>query len=196
MGDAIADLVDDAAVPIAMVGLLYALPETGLSRRLATEGRLHSALTTDATLSGSADQCTQGLNFDTARPRREILEDFRTAVARTYEPARYHARVRKMAGLLRFDHAVIDVMRSGMVKNVLFAVRLSWAMGIAAKEGRRLYWGTLWHAFRHDSRSLEAVFLALAGYAHVGPFSRQVVTTIDRMILETPAPRAALIAAE
>ena len=54
-----------------MVGLLYALPNTQLTRRLAQEGRLHPFV--EGTHRGSADQCSQGLNFETLRPRREIL---------------------------------------------------------------------------------------------------------------------------
>ena len=41
IADAMADLIEDAAIPVAMVGLLYALPNTQLSRRLEKEGRLH-----------------------------------------------------------------------------------------------------------------------------------------------------------
>ena len=47
VGEGIADLVDEAAVPIAMIGLLYALPETQLTRRLDKEGRMHAAIATD-----------------------------------------------------------------------------------------------------------------------------------------------------
>src|SRR5205823_7207080 len=35
------ELIEEAVIPIAMVGLLYALAETQLGRRLAKEGRLH-----------------------------------------------------------------------------------------------------------------------------------------------------------
>ena len=200
VGDAVTDLIEDAAIPIAMIGLLYALPETELSRRLAREGRLYPTPTFAETMeSGSADQCTQGLNFDTLRPREEILNDFRTVVARSYSLESYHRRVRKMADLLRFDHANIDVFRSGFMKNVAFVMRISWHMGIAAKEGKRLYWGTILHALRRDPRTLEAVFLSLAAYAHTGPFSRHVLAAIDRRIAEerekAPEPEATVLVA-
>ena len=35
------ELIEEAAIPVSMVGLLYALPNTQLTRRLAKEGRLH-----------------------------------------------------------------------------------------------------------------------------------------------------------
>jgi Domain of unknown function (DUF4070) len=56
-----------------MVGLLYALPNTRLTRRLAEEGRLHVNHDIAATTGG--DQCTTGLNFDTLRPLGAVLED-------------------------------------------------------------------------------------------------------------------------
>ena len=199
VGEGIAELIDEAAIPVAMVGLLYALPETELSRRLAREGRLHpSPSMEEAMANGSADQCTQGLNFETVRPRAEILSDFRKVVAHAYTMENYHARVRRLADLLRFDHANINVFRSGFMKNVAFVMRLSWRMGITAREGKRLYWGTIRHALRRDPRTLEAVFLSLAAFAHTGPFSATVLEAIDKRIAEdvTPSPTPMLEAAE
>ncbi len=71
VADGIVELIEEAAIPVAMVGLLYALPNTQLTRRLAKEGRLHPDLLLDP--AAGMDQCTQGLNFDTLRPRHDIL---------------------------------------------------------------------------------------------------------------------------
>src|SRR4051794_29569949 len=69
------ELIENCAIPIAMVGLLYGLSNTQLGRRLKKEGRLHPG--SDMQETGSGDQCTAGLNFDTLRPRAEILSDYR-----------------------------------------------------------------------------------------------------------------------
>src|SRR5262249_5875149 len=50
------DLIEEPKIPIAMVGLLYALPNTQLTRRLARGGRLH--VDHDAAPAGKGDQCT------------------------------------------------------------------------------------------------------------------------------------------
>ena len=42
IADAMIELIEEAAIPVAMVGLLYALPNTQLTRRLAREGRIHA----------------------------------------------------------------------------------------------------------------------------------------------------------
>src|SRR6516165_8087448 len=44
VADAIIELIEQATIPVCMVGLLYALPNTQLTRRLASEGRLHADL--------------------------------------------------------------------------------------------------------------------------------------------------------
>jgi radical SAM superfamily enzyme YgiQ (UPF0313 family) len=200
VGDGIADLIEEAAIPIAMVGLLYALPETELSRRLAREGRLHPpqlAVGTGAA-QGLGDQMTEGLNFETLRPRAEVLADLRTVLARVYDETAYHARVRRLVGLMRFQDAEIDLIRSGFLKNALFVVRLAWTMGVTAKSGKRLFWGTLAHAVRRDTRTLETVFLALAAWTHVGPFARKGIAAIDAKIaaLEAEEARRPVLAAE
>ena len=66
MADAMVELIEEAAIPVCMVGLLYALPNTQLTRRLTKEGRLHPP---PEFASSRADQCTLGLNYDTLRPR-------------------------------------------------------------------------------------------------------------------------------
>ena len=87
MADAMVELIEEAAIPICMVGLLYALPNTQLASRLEKEGRLHPPpLREDLK---SADQCTMGLNYATLRPRREILADYIRILERIYDPAAF-----------------------------------------------------------------------------------------------------------
>ena len=64
VADAMVELIEEAAIPVCMVGLLYALPNTQLTRRLEKEGRLHPHCEREDVK--SADQCTMGLNFDDA----------------------------------------------------------------------------------------------------------------------------------
>lgn len=185
VGDSIADLIEEAAIPVAMIGLLFALPETALTKRLEREGRMHPLPDPEQLRNlGNVDHCTQGLNFDTLRPRAEVLSDYRRVVARSYDLTAYHRRVRRMTDLLRFQNDVIDPLRSGVWKNVLFFLRLSWTLGIKAREGKRLYWGTLRHALRSDSRSLDSVMLCLGFLVHIGPFSKTVIKAIDAKIAE------------
>jgi hypothetical protein len=196
IADAMVNVIEEAAIPVAMIGLLFALPETALTRRLEREGRMH-ALPSQEALSGAdnIDHCTEGLNFDTLRPRADVLRDYRDVVARCYDLTAYHGRIRRLVDLMEFQNDVIDAMRSGVVKNILFFLRLSWKLGIGAKAGKRLYWGTLAHAVKKDTRTLDSVMLCLGFLVHIGPFSKTVVDTIDAKIAalneaETDIPSA------
>jgi radical SAM superfamily enzyme YgiQ (UPF0313 family) len=76
------DCIEATSIPICMVGLLTALPNTQLTRRLEREGRLFPGY--DAVLPERGDQCTAGLNFVPARPRRDILQDYKEVLERIY----------------------------------------------------------------------------------------------------------------
>src|SRR4051794_21266248 len=91
--------IEDTAIPVCMVGLLYALPTTQLTRRLEREGRLFEAVAL-ADADGLGDQCTAGLNFATSRSRRSILDDYRTVLDRIYAPAAFFGRVRRVGRML------------------------------------------------------------------------------------------------
>ena len=102
IADEMIELIEDAAIPVCMVGLLYALPNTQLTRRLEKEGRLTPRR--NSYLPGSADQCTHGLNFDTLRPRQEILLDYKRVLEKVYDPAAYAGRLERLASLLDNSH--------------------------------------------------------------------------------------------
>ena len=85
IAEAMADFIEESAIPVCMVGLLYALPNTQLTRRLAAAGRLHPDH--DVAAREFGDQCTATLNFDTLRPLGEILRDYRRILERIYDPS-------------------------------------------------------------------------------------------------------------
>ena len=86
--EAMTRCIEDATIPVNMFSLLYALPNTQLTRRLESEGRLHAGHDFDST-GRAGDLCLAGLNFDTLRPRRDILGDYVGVVSRVYNPAAF-----------------------------------------------------------------------------------------------------------
>src|ERR1043165_5983649 len=90
----IIDCIEATGLPVNMAGLLFALPTTQLTRRLAAAGRLHENF--DVAPEGVGDQCTAGLNFDPCRPRLEILQDYLKVVETIYTPENYFGRVLKV----------------------------------------------------------------------------------------------------
>jgi hypothetical protein len=83
--------VQESGIPIAMVGLLTALPNTQLSRRLASEGRLLPGGTGNNTH-------TLRLNFVARMPEGELIEGYKRVLATIYSPKQYF---RRCATLLR-----------------------------------------------------------------------------------------------
>jgi Domain of unknown function (DUF4070)/Radical SAM superfamily/B12 binding domain len=189
---AMIDCIEATAIPFCMVGLLYALANTQLSRRLAREGRLFPR---DCTMrldgkDGIGDQCTSGLNFVTARPRRAILSDYQTILAHIYRPAAYYRRVRDVMRLL--DRPILDRSAGQEVppprlfgippRDFVLLWRLLWR--IATRQP-----ATLWpfcKAFcecaRNNPRALDYLGMLAALYLHLGPFSRFVIAAVDRQI--------------
>jgi hypothetical protein len=199
VAEAMIECVEATAIPFCMVGLLYALPTTQLTRRLAREGRLYPpAYTTERdTADGMGDQCTSGLNFETARPRRDILADYRTILARIYEPVAYYARVRRLARLL--DRPVLDKTASAdpprrsflgvPLGDLALLRRLLWR--IATRQPRTLwpFCKTLYDCALNNPRAIDYVGILAAIYLHLGPFSRHIMATVDREIADIDAGR-------
>lgn len=185
-------LIKESAIAVAMVGLLYALPNTQLSRRLAKEGRLHRM---DFELDEVAlgDQCTAGLNFETNRPRADILRDYRRIVSEIYAPEAFFGRVRDAALSLRVNgsHGTLSLAKIG--KDAWRFLRIVRAMTFTIPEARGQFWRLLFAIATRNPLAIKAAMNVTALYMHLGPFSQFVVQQIDAKIAEaedptTPAP--------
>jgi hypothetical protein len=190
--------IEETAIPVCMVGLLYALPNTQLTRRLHGEGRLHPdhdrAMTEDV-----ADQCTAGLNFETLRPRRDALADYRQVVAAAYEPRAYFERVRRTGRLLDCSKHRLRIPLAHMLRDGRASLRILWRLGVADRAVRRHWWKTIADCAIHNPRALRYVFSMVALYLHMGPFSRHVAGRISQQlgaiergdwVAPEPVPRA------
>ncbi len=162
--------IESAAIPLCMVGLLYALPATQLARRLSAEGRLHAGF--DRPASDASDQCTSGLNFDTLRPRREILSDYRRILNSIYEPAAFFGRVRRMARALRLARPGARSSLRVLARNLRSFARISARIGIRDRQTRGPYWRAVADCLAHNPGAIRAVVSLAALYLHVQPFSR------------------------
>ncbi|MTI00058.1 B12-binding domain-containing radical SAM protein [Roseibium sp. RKSG952] len=199
VADEISALIEEAAIPVAMTGLLYALPNTQLTRRLAKEGRLHADFATDDPDTEHGDQCTAGLNFETLRPRGQILRDFQTVVDRVYTPEAYFGRVRKVARMMNMKGANGAILSAGFLHDIRMFGRLVLAMTFTNSEYRAPFWKTLAYTAFTNFRAIKPVMMMLALYVHLGPFSRFVLKQIDTQIDEVESGKwnnPGLVAAE
>ena len=176
IADAMAEFIEEAAIPVCMVGLLYALPNTQLTRRLAHEGRLHA--NHDSGPSTGGDQCTDGINFDPARPLRDILMDYRQILEAVYHPAAYARRVDRLMTMLdrsgqRRELPVGDLRLKLPVLETVHRVVT------AIPEAHDPFWRTFLNCAKRDPSSTQIAVAMIAAYAHLGPFSRRVIEAID-----------------
>ena len=177
-----ATLIEDAAIPVAMVGLLYALPNTQLTRRLHQENRL---FVTEKSVDDGAvrgDQCTAGLNFVTKRPRRDALQDYRSVLDQIYAPEVFFARVRRVGSALKIPERPSGVARRAAFRDLGKFLRLMRGITLGRPDMRREVWKTLTYIARHNPRALTSVMRMTALYVHLGPFSRYVIGEIDAQI--------------
>jgi len=196
VGDSLAQFIELAAIPVAMVGLLYALPNTQLTRRLAKEGRLHPNHDVGPVHGG--DQCTDGINFDTLRPLQNVLRDYKRVLQTIYEPAAYAARLQKLASLLDRSKSPRRDVPAGDPRGKVDAMQLMQRIVTRLPEAREPFLRVLKSCVRENPDAARIIVGLMAMYLHLGPYSRQVIAAIDRRIeadVVAPLARATMASA-
>jgi len=106
--------VEDTEIAVAMVGLLIALPDTQLTRRLRKERRLIGGdgkidssegryrIDVSNTVFAGFDQMNSGLNFVTTRDRRRILREYLNVLNTIYAADSYFQRVVRAFRRIKF----------------------------------------------------------------------------------------------
>jgi len=84
--DRMVEFIQKSGIPIAMVGLLQAMPGTQLFRRLHGEGRIVDA--------GHGDNTGDKLNFLPNMDAARLVEGYRSVLKRIYSSAAYYERVK------------------------------------------------------------------------------------------------------
>ena len=178
----ITGLISASATPIAMVGLLFALPGTQLTRRLAKEGRLHDSFDrVQEDVFQSGDQCSSGLNFETQRPKLEILRDYRGIIEEIYSPAAYFDRVSRVAESLNCSKKKLSLTVKHYLRDLRGLSRILWRQGVKAPY-RMLFWRTFFSLMRKNPKAMRYGINLMAFYLHFGEFSQYLLGRIDSAI--------------
>jgi hypothetical protein len=175
----ILDLIEASATPVNMVGLLFALPNTQLQRRLAKEGRLGEGF--EVAPGDAGDQCTGGLNFVTKRPRVDVLRDYRRVIDESFAPKAYFNRVLEVGTKLDCSQKKLKVPLRQTVKDVGVFFRLLYRMGVLPSY-RGMFWRTLTKLIWRNPRSLRYSVALLALYLHFGDFRNYLVARLGEEI--------------
>jgi hypothetical protein len=182
MGQAMIDFIEETNIPVCMVGLLYALPGTQLTRRLAKEGRLHKGHDL-MKVEQAGDQCTLGCNFDTKRPLRDILVDYKAVLGHVFCPTAYAGRLSRLAVMLDRSDRCRDLPDGDMRKR-LGGIDSVHKIMRTLPEVREPFWKTFVEVAKTNPGALRYIVMQMALYLHLGPFSKHVISEIDRRIAE------------
>ncbi len=174
------EAIAETGIPVAIVGLLTALPNTQLTRRLEKERRLLPLKM------NAGDQCTAGLNFVTLRPRREVLQDFRDVLSEIYRAEAFFQRARLLARTLDLPHLPAKFTWGGLRRELRSFSRVIWRMMKRSPADSRHFWGAVIECVRHDYRTLEHVITMAAFYLHLADFTGYVIREVDQQIAALP----------
>jgi hypothetical protein len=145
--------VQYAGIPYAMVGMLMALPNTPLYRRLQREGRLRPG--------GETGDMFAFSNISTKLPLREMVEGYIHVLNTLYDPETYFARCREH---LTHWRSLPTLERRPAFDDLRTVWRSICTQGVAAPY-RRAYWRFLWWVLRHHPAKLAlAIAQACAGH--------------------------------
>ncbi|MCA1557277.1 MAG: DUF4070 domain-containing protein, partial [Acidobacteria bacterium] len=148
------NFIRESGIPLAMVGLLTALPDTQLWRRLKKEGRLQQESTGNNT--------DASLNFIPQMDRARLIEGYKRILQTIYSPAEYYRRALDCLSYMRRDKP--EPRRSRFINDVVAFMRVALALGVR-DPARREFWRYLGRAITdHHQNFAQAVTLAAMGY--------------------------------
>src|SRR5215210_3429485 len=136
------NFIRESAIPLAMVGLLTALPDTQLWRRLKREGRL---------LSETSGNNTEGtLNYVPRMDSARLVEGYKRILRTIYSPAEYYQRALDCLSRLTEEP---EPRRSRLTGDVTAFLRVVLTLGVRDAE-RSEFWHYLRRAVTSHRRNL------------------------------------------
>ena len=148
------DFIRKSAIPLAMVGLLNALPDTQLWKRLEREGRLLGEA------SGNNTTCT--FNFKTRMDPALLIQGYQTIMRTIYSPREYYERA--LDSMRRTTQEFTEPQHYDAISALASLTRVLVRLGLLDRE-RREFWRFVTQAMvRHRDRFAETLRLAAMGY--------------------------------
>jgi radical SAM superfamily enzyme YgiQ (UPF0313 family) len=146
--------IGESGIPLAMVGLLNALPDTQLWRRLEKENRLLGMS------DGNNTDCH--LNFVPKMNTDLLVEGYKRILRNIYSPAEYYRRA--LECLSRFHQDRIEPRTSTITEDIRSFYRLVLTLGIKDSE-RWQFWKYFYRLVRHYRHDIaHGLTLAAMGY--------------------------------
>jgi radical SAM superfamily enzyme YgiQ (UPF0313 family) len=171
--------IQDSGICMAMVGLLYALPNTQLTRRLEDENRLFQN-SSKSINDNDIDQSTSGLNFVTNRPRVEIIKNYLQVIEHIYEPSNFYRRVIYNGLKLKPDYKYKPDFLT-LLKYMQSFFKVCRKVGFNKQTGL-LYWKMFFVILFRNPKGLEAAVNLAAMYIHFQKQKEYIIYSMNKMI--------------
>ena len=164
-----------------MIGLLYALPNTQLTCRLASEGRLfqEASRSIDENI---IDQTSSGLNFITLISRTDILKNFIRIINAIYEPSDYYKRIVFTGLNIRPNYKFTPNLRTWLIYIRSF-LKVCNKAGFNAATGF-YYWKMFFTVIFRNPKGIETVVNLAAMFIHFRKQKEYCVSTMTYAIGE------------
>jgi radical SAM superfamily enzyme YgiQ (UPF0313 family) len=148
------NFIRESAIPLAMVGLLTALPDTQLWRRLKKEGRLIAE--------SGGNNTSDSLNFIPMMDPTILVEGYKSILQTIYNSKEYYQRARECLRRVAADDS--EPNNYTLVSGLLALSRIILKLGIIDRE-RREFWKFFQHSIiEHPKYMARSMRLAAMGY--------------------------------
>jgi radical SAM superfamily enzyme YgiQ (UPF0313 family) len=149
------EFIRESAIPMAMVGMLNALPDTQLWKRLEKEGRLLGA---DAT----GNNTIATVNFIPKMDVEKLISGYQTIMRTIYKPSEYYRRA--LESLKRVPQDSPEAHQYHGFKSVKAFLRIAFTLGVLDAERREFWRFFLKAANEHHDRMTELLRHAAMAY--------------------------------
>src|SRR5215813_3783506 len=177
------EFVDKAAITWAAVSLMHALPHTQLTRRLEREGRLYPGSHIQPTFDESTPfGVGMGLNFETKRPRRDIIADYVSILDQIYTPAAYFSRLTREARAVKRPPFKRRLTLKMHYRELRAFAKFAWRITVSRPHLRRLYWNAIFDCMRSNPSALRGIIIFSGVYLDVEQSYRHVTSAMKRQL--------------
>jgi radical SAM superfamily enzyme YgiQ (UPF0313 family) len=186
-GDRIVRFVEETAIPMPMLSMLQALPNTGLSQRLKKEGRMRSKTLVNG------NQTTL-MNFVPTRPVEDIAREYIEAFWELYDPKKFLDRVYRHFLILGAPKNPVRRRKVDWIA-IRALLILAWRQGVV-RETRWKFWINLLNILRYNPGVWDHYLTICAYFEHFYEYRQLVRDRIQAQLNEFLANEAAIEALE
>ncbi|WP_276665044.1 B12-binding domain-containing radical SAM protein [Rhodopirellula baltica] len=178
--------IQESGITLSMVGLLSALPNTQLTRRLAKERRLidsehnwiqDTGVNYELRSAESKDQTISGMNFITTRDRVEIYQELRNIIENVYSPRAFMDRVIDTAARIKIVNK--HVPNAWEFRRMFKGFRtIAWRM-LRDKRTRSLYIRNFVRAAMMGPTKFEYAHTVMGSFLHFDLQTQKMLDALD-----------------